>query len=67
MMLPPHLPCLLVLSIREAVFIVSPKMENLGILDPIRPVTQGPVWRPMRTYVGNMLTIYKSYKATCFI
>ena len=36
-------------SMREAVFIVSPKMENLGILEPIKPVTQGPVWMPIRT------------------
>ena len=36
-------------SMREAVFIVSPKMENLGILVPISPVTHGPVWIPMRT------------------
>ena len=36
-------------SILEAVFIVSPKMENLGILDPMRPVTQSPVWIPIRT------------------
>ena len=35
-------------SMREAVLIVSPKMENLGILEPITPVIQGPVWMPMR-------------------
>ena len=33
---------------RDAVLIVSPKMENLGILEPITPVIQGPVWMPMR-------------------
>ena len=37
-------------SMRDAVLIVSPKMENLGILEPITPVMQGPVWMPMRTY-----------------
>ena len=36
-------------SMRDAVLIVSPKMENLGILEPITPVMQGPVWMPMRT------------------
>ena len=34
---------------REAVLMESPKMENFGIVDPIRPVTQSPVWIPMRT------------------
>ena len=32
-----------VLSILEAVFIVSPKMENLGSLVPTSPETTGPV------------------------
>ena len=35
----PHSPGELVDSMREAVFIVSPKMENLGSLKPTRPVT----------------------------
>ena len=34
-----NVPGLLVDSILEAVFIVSPKMENLGSLKPTRPVT----------------------------
>ena len=34
---------------REAVFIESPKILNLGILEPISPVTQWPVWMPIRT------------------
>ena len=41
-----------VLSILDAVFIVSPKMENLGSLVPIRPLTTGPVCMPTRTTVG---------------
>eukprot|EP00967_Tisochrysis_lutea_P134475 scaffold237581_cov44-Tisochrysis_lutea.AAC.1 len=34
-----------VLSIRLAVFIVSPKIENLGSLEPIKPDTTSPVCR----------------------
>ena len=41
-------PGLLVDSILEAVFMVSPKMENLGSLVPTSPETQGPVWIPIR-------------------
>ena len=37
---------------REAVFIVSPKMLNLGSLVPISPETTGPVCIPTRTHVG---------------
>ena len=44
-----------VLSILDAVFIVSPKMENLGSLVPIRPLTTGPVCMPTRTTVGSLL------------
>ena len=49
------LPGWAVLSILEAVFIVSPKMENLGSFVPISPVTTGPVWIPTRTMVGSSL------------
>jgi hypothetical protein len=41
-----------VLSMREAVFIVSPKMENLGSLVPTSPETHGPVWIPIRISTG---------------
>ena len=37
---------------RDAVFIVSPKMLNLGSLLPTTPLTQGPVWMPMRMTTG---------------
>ena len=47
-----HLPGRLVLSMREAVFIVSPNTLNLGSLVPMRPVTTGPVCIPTRTRVG---------------
>ena len=46
-------PGLQVDSMREAMFIASPKTLNLGSLVPMRPVTTGPVWRPMRTTVGS--------------
>ena len=36
-------PGLHVDSMRDAVFIVSPKMENLGSLVPMSPVTTDPV------------------------
>ncbi len=42
-------PGLEVLSMREAVFMVSPKMLNLGSLRPISPETTGPVWKEGRT------------------
>lgn len=41
-----------VLSIREAVLMVSPKTLNLGTFVPTRPDTHGPEWRPMRTDTG---------------
>ncbi len=46
------LPGMHVLSMRDAVFIVSPKTLNLGSLVPMRPVTTGPVWMPTRTRLG---------------
>ena len=46
------LPGTPVLSMREAVFIVSPNTLNLGSLVPMRPVTTGPVCMPTRTRVG---------------
>ena len=51
-------------SMREAVLIVSPNMENLGILEPITPVMQGPVWMPMRTckVCGGNQCMHDSYK-----
>ena len=39
-------------SILEAVFMVSPKMLNLGSLVPMRPDTTDPVWIPTLTDVG---------------
>ena len=45
-------PGVQVLSMRDAVFIVSPKMLNLGSLLPTTPLTQGPVWMPMRMTTG---------------
>ena len=42
-------------SMREAVFIVSPKTLNLGSLVPTRPVTQFPVWMPMRMLTTSPL------------
>lgn len=36
------------LSIREAVFTVSPKRQYLGILTPTTPATTGPLWIPTR-------------------
>ena len=45
-------PGVQVLSMRDAVFIVSPKMLNLGSLLPTTPLTQGPVWMPMRITTG---------------
>mmetsp|Transcript_30779 Transcript_30779/g.91470 ORF Transcript_30779/g.91470 Transcript_30779/m.91470 type:complete len:343 (+) Transcript_30779:842-1870(+) len=36
-------------SMREAVFMVSPKSENFGSREPTRPLTQSPVWMPTRT------------------
>jgi len=38
-------------SMRDAVFMESPKMENLGRRLPIRPLVQGPVCTPMRMVV----------------
>ena len=49
------LPGLQVLSMREAVFIVSPKMLNLGSLVPTSPETHGPVCSPMRIVTGSLL------------
>ena len=43
------------LSMRDAVFIVSPNSVNLGILEPTRPETRGPVWMPMRRRTGVWL------------
>ena len=40
------------LSILDAVFMVSPKSENLGSLVPTSPVTQGPVCIPIRTWTA---------------
>ena len=51
----PHLcdpPGVLVLSILEAVFIESPNRLNLGSLLPTRPLTQGPLWMPIRMTTG---------------
>ena len=48
-------PCGAVLSMREAVFMESPKMENLGSLVPTRPDTHGPVWMPMRMVTASPL------------
>mmetsp|Transcript_4120 Transcript_4120/g.11799 ORF Transcript_4120/g.11799 Transcript_4120/m.11799 type:complete len:344 (-) Transcript_4120:605-1636(-) len=39
-------------SMRLAVFIVSPKMENLGCFKPTRPDTHGPVCSPSRICTG---------------
>ena len=58
-----------VLSILDAVFIVSPKMENLGSLVPIRPLTTGPVCMPTRTTVGvwscGMTTVLAQRSRAC--
>ena len=48
----PHPPGVLVLSILEAVFIESPNRLNLGSLLPTRPLTQGPLWMPIRIMTG---------------
>ena len=45
-------PGVLVLSILEAVFIESPNRLNLGSLLPTRPLTQGPLWMPIRMITG---------------
>ena len=63
---PPGTP---VLSMREAVFIVSPKTLNLGSLVPMRPVTTGPVCMPTRTRVGlpswGMTTVLEQRRRAC--
>ena len=55
------LPGVQVDSILEAVFIVSPKMENLGLRLPTSPVTQGPECRPMRMLTGCPLWGIKTW------
>ena len=69
---PPHThstPGRQVLSMREAVFIVSPNTLNLGSLVPMRPVTTGPVCRPTRTIVGlpswGMETVLEQRRRAC--
>ena len=42
----------LLTSMRLAVFMVSPKMENLGRREPIMPLITGPECMPTRTSVG---------------
>lgn len=38
-----------VLSIRDAVFTVSPKRQYLGAAIPITPAATDPLWNPIRT------------------
>ena len=63
------LPGTPVLSMREAVFIVSPNTLNLGSLVPMRPVTTGPVCMPTRTRVGlpswGMGTVLEQRRRAC--
>ncbi len=52
-----------VLSIRDAVLMVSPNRENLGTFEPTSPETQGPVWMPMRTETGCWLCGIRTSRA----
>lgn len=53
--------------IREAVLMVSPKKQYLGILMPTTPATAEPVWNPTRKNIPSTFVTRSHFHYICFI
>ncbi|GIL57542.1 hypothetical protein Vafri_12725, partial [Volvox africanus] len=54
-----------VLSMREAVLMVSPKRQNRGMRVPTTPLMAGPLWMPTRSRTGSPVLGRRTVLAAC--